>query len=127
MATWRIAFGHHPYLSNGPHGNAGSYDGVPDAGTGVKEFMEGAVCGLADVYFSGHDHTLQWLMPTCAGTELVVSGTGAAATSLPGVNPTHFQSLALGFAYVVANGGTLTVEMIDSTGTTLFTRALTKP
>ena len=25
--TWRIAYGHHPYLSNGPHGNAGMYEG----------------------------------------------------------------------------------------------------
>lgn len=24
--TWKIVFGHHPYLSNGPHGNAGVYD-----------------------------------------------------------------------------------------------------
>jgi hypothetical protein len=24
-ATWKIAFGHHPYLSNGEHGNAGAY------------------------------------------------------------------------------------------------------
>ena len=26
-APWKIALGHHPYPRNGPHGNAGSYDG----------------------------------------------------------------------------------------------------
>src|SRR5688572_16744058 len=28
-AQWKIAFGHHPYKSNGPHGNAGNYDSIP--------------------------------------------------------------------------------------------------
>ncbi len=26
---WTIAFGHHPYISNGSHGNAGTYEGIP--------------------------------------------------------------------------------------------------
>ena len=25
---WTIAFGHHPYISNGQHGNAGTYEGL---------------------------------------------------------------------------------------------------
>ncbi|MBK6692809.1 MAG: hypothetical protein IPG50_11450 [Myxococcales bacterium] len=25
-AAWKIAMGHHPKISNGPHGNAGKYD-----------------------------------------------------------------------------------------------------
>lgn len=80
-ATWKIAVGHHPYRSNGPHGNAGTYDGVlipPVNGAGVKEFMEQIVCGNADLYISAHDHSLQWLVPDCAGTELIVSGSGAS-------------------------------------------------
>jgi len=32
-ARWKIAFGHHPILSNGPHGNAGSSDPANDADT----------------------------------------------------------------------------------------------
>ncbi len=27
-ADWKVMLGHHPYLSNGKHGNAGEYDGV---------------------------------------------------------------------------------------------------
>jgi hypothetical protein len=125
-ATWQIAFGHHPYRSNGPHGNAGVYEGAGPDGAGVKSFMENVVCGKADIYFSGHDHSLQWLTPTCSGTELVVSGTGASATSLPGTNATRFKSLALGFVYVVVDGNTLTASMIDKSGKILFTRTLTK-
>jgi tartrate-resistant acid phosphatase type 5 len=126
-AQWRIAFGHHPYLSNGPHGNAGVYDGVVGSGAGVKSFLEDIICGRVDAYFSGHDHSLQWLTQTCAGSEVIVSGAGSQPSSLPGVNATHFQSLGPGFAYVVADGGTLTIELLAADGTLLFSRSLVKP
>jgi tartrate-resistant acid phosphatase type 5 len=130
-ATWKIAFGHHPYLSNGPHGNAGSYDGVlgllsNTAGAGVKDLLDGTICGKADVYICGHDHSMQWLTPTCAGTELIVSGTGSSPTTLPGTNPAYYQSIKLGFLYVVIDGATFTGSFIDVTGNVEFSRTLTK-
>lgn len=129
-AKWKIAVGHHPYLSNGPHGNAGSYEDQPLIpivnGAGVKEFMEDIVCGRADVYLAAHDDSLQWLQPTCNGTELIVSGTGASSTDLLPRNAVHFQSLALGFVYVVIQDSTLTAEFIDRDGNVLFTRTISK-
>lgn len=129
-ARWKIALGHHPYMSNGPHGNAGSYDGLPfipiTNGAGVKSFLEAIVCGKADVYLSAHDHSMQWLQPTCNGTELLVSGAGASTTELPGSNAVHFQTLALGFVYFVVQDSTLTAEFYDTAGTRLFSRTLSK-
>ncbi|HJU42263.1 MAG TPA: metallophosphoesterase [Vicinamibacterales bacterium] len=129
-AKWKIAVGHHPYRSNGPHGNAGNYEGVPfipiASGAGVKDFMEDIVCGRADIYLSAHDHSLQWLVPTCDGTELIVSGSGSSPTTLPGANPVHFQSLSLGFVYVTIQDSTFTAEFIDQNGAVLFTRSITK-
>lgn len=128
--TWKIAFGHHPYLSNGAHGNAGNYDGlwwVPIAGgQGVKSFLDANVCGKVDLYISGHDHSRQWLTGTCKGTELAVSGAGASTTDLPGKNARRFQSDKLGFLYVSIVDRTLTAEFIDATGKVEFTRTLTK-
>ena len=128
--TWKIALGHHPYLSNGTHGNAGNYDGlwfVPIAGgQNVKKFFDDNVCGKVDLYLSGHDHSRQWLTGTCKGTELAVSGAGASATDLPGRNPARFQSKELGFLYVTIVGRTLTAEFIDKTGKVEYTRTLTK-
>jgi len=129
-AEWKIALGHHPYKSNGPHGNAGSYDGIPIPpvnGKSVKSFMDDVVCGKADVYFSGHDHSQQWLNESCKGTELAVSGAGAKTTELKGNNPSLFQSLELGFLYVVIDGKKLTAEFIDENGVVEFTHVITKP
>lgn len=84
-ATWKIVAGHHPYISNGEHGNAGNYEGCYFCGIVrgkfVKKFIEQAVCGKADFYLSGHDHNLQWLDKTC-GTEFIVSGAGSKLTNL---------------------------------------------
>jgi hypothetical protein len=130
-APWKISLGHHPYLSNGPHGNAGEYEGLPFVpivnGAGVKDFMDDIVCGRVDVHIAAHDHSLQWLEPTCAGTELIVSGGGASTTELPGSNATRFQALTTGFLYVAIDGNTFTGEFIDASGTTLFSRSITKP
>jgi tartrate-resistant acid phosphatase type 5 len=131
-ATWKIALGHHPYRSNGSHGNAGAYEGVPGIGENVKALLDGGVCGKADVYLAGHDHNLQWLerSPTvCGGTELLVSGAGATtkAFNTRMHSPTVFQTdTKLGFLYVVIRDRELTAEFVDSTGTTLFTRTITR-
>jgi hypothetical protein len=129
-ATWKIAFGHHPYKSNGPHGNAGNYDNlsfIPIAnGKGVKDFLEDIVCSRVDVYICGHDHSRQWLTDKCQGTELIVSGGGASTTDLPGSNPTHYQSDEIGFLYVTIEGRRFTGEFIDANGTVNFTRTFMK-
>jgi hypothetical protein len=129
-APWKLAYGHHPYISNGPHGNAGAYNGFSApgsvSGAGVKGFLERVVCGKTDLYMAGHDHTMQSLVDTCDGTELVVNGAGAETTSLPGKNATRFQSTSLGFVYAVATDTRLTYEFVSDTGATLFTRTLEK-
>jgi tartrate-resistant acid phosphatase type 5 len=83
-ALWNVVFGHHPLRSDGPHGNAGAYDGAPwvplVAGESVRQLLEPAVCARADLYLSGHDHSRQ-LIDYC-GAHLVVSGAGASTTPL---------------------------------------------
>lgn len=100
-APWRIAFGHHPYLSNGDHGNAGTYDGVViegliGSGTELKSFFESYVLGKFDMYLCGHDHSLQDL-GSVNGTELFVSGGGASHTDITDRNPALFQRDRRGF------------------------------
>jgi tartrate-resistant acid phosphatase type 5 len=133
-ADWKIVIGHHPYLSNGQHGNAGNYEGCawfcPEivSGTKLRRLVESAVCGQAAVYISGHDHNMQWLAPSC-GTEFIVSGAGASTEGLVhrDATPTLFESdAAPGFLWIEIDGKRLTGAFYDKDGQLLFSRSLTR-
>ncbi len=141
--TWKIAFGHHPYLSNGTHGDAGTYEGLEEGitdlvvnipglgdlsavvtGDGVKESLDAIVCGRVDIYFAGHDHSRQWHAPSaeCPGTTFVVSGAGAKMTEFKGNHPVLFQNVdKAGFFWVHLKDNTISVEAIDEDGTSEWT------
>jgi len=123
--TWKIAFGHHPYLSNGNHGNAGEYDGSPGEGETVRDFIDAYVCGEMDVYLCGHDHVLEWLEPTC-GTEFLLSGAGASTYSIVGTNPTYFDDATPGFLWVELDGNVFTGVFYDQNANELYRGAFTK-
>jgi tartrate-resistant acid phosphatase type 5 len=131
VAKWKIAFGHHTFISNGAHGNAGSYEGLPFVpvvnGAGVEDFIKDAVCNHVDVYICGHDHNRQWLQPTC-GTEFIVSGTASKTTALKDKGtPTLFENDQIeGFFYLEISGNQLLGESYDSSGMMEFTRTITK-
>ena len=137
-APWVFALGHHPFRSNGPHGNAGDYELLLDIsvpidhldGDEFEEFMDELVCGNVDAYLSGHDHQLQWLDPSlCAGTELVVSGAGGELKDLddPERNPVFYQvGETAGFFYVVADEDSFTGRFIDASGAVAYERTLSK-
>lgn len=127
-ARWRIVLSHFPYVSDGSHGNAGSYDGEPGKGAAVAEIVEAHVCGEADLYLAGHDHHLQWAkaVPGCERTEHVVSGAGAKPRELHRAEvPSWFrQGGTLGFFWFEADGDRLVGEAYDADGNVLFRRAL---
>lgn len=128
---WNIAFGHHPYISNGSHGVAGQYDGLDGmpiaAGEDVKRFVEEEMCGNIDVYFSGHDHDLQWLEPQC-GIEFIVSGAGAKTRSLEGWDvPTRFETdQQSGFVWVEVIDQSMTLQFYGVDGNVLYEGVISK-
>jgi hypothetical protein len=120
---WRIALGHHTWLSNGPHGNAGSWDGG-NGGSVFRDFFAAEVCGKVDLYLGGHDHSLQWPQSPCAGTEVVVTGAGGKTSSVgSGANQVWYETSQLGFFYVEIVGDTLTGTFYDADGNKLYERA----
>ena len=151
-STWKVVMGHHPYVSNGAHGNAGEYEGLDEdvmevatdipilgalldgigeivLGEGVKEGIEAIVCNRADLYLSGHDHNRQWLSKKiqCPGVQFVVSGAGAKTKDLGGSNPTAYEDAEVGgFLYVHIAGSTLNAEFIDQNGVVGFTKTIQK-
>ncbi len=145
-ADWIMAAGHHPLLSNGSHGNAGSYESIEILGvdlpitqwlgidqlngSNVKDFFDNTMCGTVDVSFSGHDHNRQWLNENdkfCGG-ELIVSGAGAKTKGWGvGGNEFHWQDETKpGFMYIVIDGDNFTGQFIDMDGVMNYERSFTR-
>ncbi|MCA6064661.1 metallophosphoesterase [Thalassolituus marinus] len=117
VAPWKIAFAHHPFLSNGNHGNAGMYDGVPGAGVIYYDMLRKHVCDRADLIIAGHDHDMQLLQAddSCGKTLHIVSGAGAKSRSLKDTerNDAYWQQGdTLGFFYLVVEGDQLTATAV---------------
>jgi hypothetical protein len=126
-ARFTIVAGHHPMKSNGPHGDAGAYDRLPSlipvaSGRSLKRFLEREVCGKANVYLSAHDHVRAWMKDGCAGTELIVAGTGSKPKPVVERHPAWFQSGELGFFHGEMGTEGFRGEMMSADGKTDFTR-----
>jgi tartrate-resistant acid phosphatase type 5 len=128
---WKIAFGHHPYISNGEHGSAGKYEGIEDipivSGQELKDFFEDNLCGQVDLYISGHDHDLQWLEPQC-GTHFMVSGAGGKTRSIEGWDqPTRFElGDTLGFHWIEISDDKLSAKIFNSDAELLYEDTIQK-
>ncbi|HUR26477.1 MAG TPA: metallophosphoesterase [Candidatus Thermoplasmatota archaeon] len=130
---WRIAMGHHPYISNSEHGNAGEFDERPipgQDGDHLKALFEEQLCDRIDLYLAGHDHVLQWLEPVaaCGRTQFIVSGGGGAALyQLPGDGPVFYEQSTLGFWWIEVQGDTLHAVAFDDAAGPLFEKSIAKP
>jgi hypothetical protein len=117
-APWKIVMGHHPYISNGQHGNAGAYDGgFFFNGKPLKEIVDSEVCGEAQLFFSGHDHNREWLEPTC-GTTFIVSGAAAKIRGRTdhGAASRFFDGESYGFMWAEIQGDVFTGVFYDDEG-----------
>lgn len=120
-APWKIAFAHHPYLSNGLHGNAGTFDGQPaltpgtSAGGPWKQMLDATVCAQGvDLMIVGHDHELEHLKPvaSCGKTHFIVSGAAEGPRPFGDAarNESFWQQdLALGFFLIRLEAAQFTV------------------
>ncbi len=139
-ANWKIAYGHHPYISNGQHGNAGSFDSVPANVPGTsngkpwKDLFEASACAMnLDFYMFGHDHDLEWLKPvsSCnAKTEFILTGAGSDVRNFGNAtrNPTFWQQdLAQGFFWFEVSANSFTGESYFFTDGKLPLDALGQP
>ena len=121
-ARWRIGFGHHPIRSQGPHGNAGAYEGhawIPwYSGRALGDFFARRICGKVDLWLAGHDHVRE-LLPAndvCL-TALIVSGAGAHGTAVVDRgNAATFASAEAGFVELeLADDAKVTFVRADGT------------
>lgn len=143
-ARWTVVFGHHTYRSNGQHGNAGSYEGIPGdltyLGGDFRKFVDEFICNKADFYLSGHDHNRQWFdsvpdIPTWpvwetdtrpCNTWFAVSGAGAKTRDMKDRNnDLGFGEPTMGFLLLEFHENKVVAEFCDPDGNTEWTRTLT--
>lgn len=140
---WVFLAGHHPYRSNGQHGNAGDYDAPEIAGVtlpnpipiqdgqSMKTFFDAHLCGLGQVFFTGHDHSRQWVNEpgSMCGMQQIISGAGSSTTTLVdrGNTTLYEDATKTGFFYVDILDNTFTGSFYDRDGMLDFTHTFTKP
>ncbi|MFI0470167.1 metallophosphoesterase [Saccharopolyspora sp. 5N102] len=115
-AYWKIVLAHHPYINNGPYGNAGEYNGVTlddyASGKHLKELYEEIVLGRADLILSGHDHCSQILAPV-RGTQQIVCGASSQTESGQSkvTNDFHWQDFSRrGFMTLSITATAITID-----------------
>jgi len=112
-AQWKIVIGHHPIYSGGEHGD-------------TPELIENILPLLQEhkvqAYFNGHDHDLQHLM--AGAVNLFDSGAGSQVRPTTETMHTKFAKACSGFTAVSLQADKMTVRMIDSHGTLLYTTAV---
>lgn len=119
-ARWKIVFGHHPLYSHGAHGS----DRV------LIRTLEPVFSSRGvDVYFAGHDHTLEMLKPV-SGVHYVVSGAGGGADkaySISWTDDAYYAATLGGFAYMRISRNELVIEFVRMDAMTQYAHTLRKP
>lgn len=120
-STWTIVAAHHPYRSNGAHGNAGEYEGWSGlpwvSGRALERLYRTQICGTADLVLTAHDHNLQWIEE--CGTQWIVTGAGAHPKPIVDRgNRARFQSDKAGFAWIEL-GDRMRIQFHDVEGRVL--------
>ena len=101
---WKVAFGHHPRYTNGVYKNA----------TGkLADLTDKTLCGKADIYLSGHEHTKQHLKSVC-GVEHLVIGTGAGLRKVGTAYNTLFAKSSYGFSWFEIDDDKMYFQFIDA-------------
>lgn len=76
-ATWKVAFGHYQYATEGYKGDGNEFQ---------KEAQQEFMCDQVQFYLYGHQHQLRWEAPqeNCGRTAFINSGAGARGVHEPG-------------------------------------------
>jgi tartrate-resistant acid phosphatase type 5 len=118
-ARWKFVVGHHPVFSHGKHGDTKI----------LKEKLEPILERRhADVYFCGHDHTLEMLKPV-DGVNYVVSGAGGGTDNAYNVQWTDASEYAAtrgGFVEATVRKDDLVIGFVRPDGKTQFAQTISK-
>ncbi|HEX8522297.1 MAG TPA: metallophosphoesterase [Tepidisphaeraceae bacterium] len=117
---WLVAAGHHPFFSNGDHGDNGVL-----ASTWGPMFKKANL----DFYICGHDHDVQHLEVAGWETSFVLAGGGGAKTRPMRVDNNRrgpFSRSVTGFADIQFNGESAKCRLVSGEGKVIHEFARTR-
>lgn len=115
--TWKIAVGHHPLYSVGPHGN------TPEL---VERFKPVFLQTGTDFYLCGHDHSLQYSVIPNEKTRYLVSGGGSEYTSVSPNSYSVFARALPGFLVMTLYADRANFYFYNQRGDLLFRQQVKK-
>lgn len=109
-ASWKVVYGHHPFKSDGEHGD--------DTYTRKLAALLLPIlkAGGADVYLAGHDHDMQYLKPEGELNLFVSGGGGKGHRSLRAPQHRLWGRSTYGFTVLEAEKEKLSVEFVAAGG-----------
>jgi acid phosphatase len=119
-ARWKIVYGHHPLY--GHHPKRGHNKPMVEHVGPLLEKHD------VDVYFAGHDHSLEMIKPV-VGVHHVISGAGSGTDRAYEVNWTDeswYAATGGGFVYCRLSRDELVMEFVRLNGKTQYAHVLTK-
>ena len=119
-ARWKIAFGHHPLY--GHHPTRGYNKAM------IANFEPLFVKHGVEIYFAGHDHTLEMIKPV-KGVHYVISGAGGGwdnAYNVKWTDESYYVATLGGFVLCRVSKDELVIEFVRMDGKTQYAHVLTK-
>ena len=107
-AHWKIVTGHHPLYSGGKR--------VNETGSIHSAFAKLFSDAKLDVYFCGHEHDLQIILPDTSSTLFVVSGAGSEVRPTGMTSGSLFAQSFNGFMVCALNEDSLMIQAVDARG-----------
>jgi tartrate-resistant acid phosphatase type 5 len=116
-SKWNFVFGHHPIFSSGRHGDTEVLKG---------DFLKTLAEGKVDIYFSGHEHNLQYLKNPNFDTHFIVSGAGSKVRKGGESSFTIFKKEIPGFVFVNLEESSCKVQFISFKNELLYSFEIKK-
>lgn len=113
LADWKIVCGHRPIYSHGGHGDSSE----------LKEKLLPLLKNRVDLYFSGHDHNLEF-MDKGYHPKFVVSGASSDVRKVGKGKSTVFAANEYGFGHLLIQKSKAEFVFVDADGKILFEKKL---
>ncbi len=114
---WKIAIGHHPIYSAGYHGDTKTLHG---------KFLENLEKNQVDIYFSGHEHDLQYLKNPNKKTHFFISGAGSKMREIKSSPYSIFAASEPGFLVATITGKEILMRFINRDAKEIYRTVIQK-